>query len=72
MGQTESSATRIWQNVPATGSRFEFQELELEDLARIYGARPATFIPSSISHDTSERDARASAASPGIGCDFGF
>jgi len=72
MGRTESSATRIGQNVPATGSRFEFQDFELEDLAQAFGARPATFIPSSISHDTTERDARASAASSGIGCDFGF
>ena len=64
MGRTESSATSIGQNVPADGSRSEFQDFELEDLAQAYSARPATFIPSSISFSHDERDARASAASP--------
>ena len=67
MGRTESSATWIGQNVPTAGSRFEFQDFELEDLAQAYGARPATFIPSSISYSSVERDAREGAALPRIG-----
>ena len=64
MGRTESSATWIGQNVPTAGSRRESQDFELEELARVFGARPATFIPSSISLSTVEHDARVSAASP--------
>jgi len=63
MGRTESSAARIGQNVPAAGSRFELQDFKLEDLAQAFGARPATFLSSTLPHSHDERDAPANAAS---------
>ena len=71
MGRTESSATWIGQNVPAAGSRFEFEDFELEDLAQAYGAHPPTFMSTSftytVSHSRDACDAQSSATSPRTG-----